>query len=57
MWSSGSVIAAIRCYLLGASFGKNVSVPTMFPRPNDANVIALIVTFLVWPAVLLELYA
>lgn len=41
----------------GASFGKKVSVPTMLATQKVASVMALIVTFFVWPLVLLALYA
>lgn len=41
----------------GASLSWNISVPMMFPRPKVARVMAFMVLFLVWPLVLLALYA
>lgn len=41
----------------GASFGRNVSVPTMFATQKAARVSAFTVTFFVWPDVFDALYA
>ena len=55
MGMSEMPMTTLHLYSLGASFGKNVSVPTMLPTLKAARVIALTVTFLVCPAVLLAL--